>query len=109
VDMWMRVCATHDIAYVAEPLIILDNSDTPVRAFHWRKVHVTHAMHFANIRRMAGSSEQQAVWLSRQRRYSFRTYARHLAGRMARGDVLGFGSGCVAFPRFAVMAFQGAA
>lgn len=109
VDMWMRVCGTHDIAYVAEPLIILDNTDTPVRAFHWGKVCVAHAMHFENIRRMARDSNERAAWLAKQRRYSLRTYARHLAGRMIHGDLKGLADGCLALPRFAMMVGRGAA
>lgn len=107
VDMWMRVCGTHDIAYVAEPLIILDNSDTPVRRFHWAKVAVTHAMHFENIQRLARDPEQRAVWLARQRLHSLHKYMRHLAGRISRGDLGGLARGCVALPRFAVMVALG--
>jgi len=72
-------------------------------------VETDSTIQFATTRRMAGSSEQQAVWLSRQGCFSFRTFFKHLAGRMASWDVCGFASGCVAFPKFAVMAFQGAA
>ena len=107
VDMWMRVCGTHDIAYVAEPLIILDNTDTPVRAFHWGKVSVTHAMHFENIHRMARDSREQAAWLAKQRRYSLWTYARHLASRMTRADFSGLAGGCLALPRFVGMIAKG--
>ena len=109
VDMWMRVCGTHDIAYVAEPLIILDNTDTPVRAFYWGKVYVTHAMHFENICRMARDSYERAAWLAKQRRYSLRTYSRHLACRMIHGDLKGLAVGCLALPRFAMMVGRGAA
>ena len=107
VDMWMRVCGTHDIAYVAEPLIILDNTDTPVRKFHWGKVYVAHAMHFENIRRMARDTEEQAAWLGKQRRHSLRKYARYLAGRMIHGDFKSLVGGCLALPRFVVMSVQG--
>ncbi len=107
VDMWMRVCGTHDIAYVAEPLIILDNSDTPVRAFHWKKVFVTHKMHFINIDRLARDSQERAAWLAKQRSYSLCAYARHLAGRIKRGDSGGFVGGCLAFPKFAEILVQG--
>ena len=109
VDMWMRICGTHDIAYVPEPLIILDNTDTPVRAFHWGKIAVTHAIHFENIRRMARDSQEQATWLAKQRRYSLRTYARHLASRMTRGDFGGLAVGLARLPGFAAMAARGAA
>lgn len=109
VDMWMRVCGTHDIAYVAEPLIILDNSDTPVRAFHWEKVSVTHAMHFENIRRMAQDSRERAAWLAKQRGYSLRMYARHLASRMSRGDFRGLAAGLARLPAFTALAARGAA
>lgn len=108
VDMWMRVCGTHDIAYVAEPLIILDNTDTPVRSFHWRKVSIVHSMHFENIRRLGRDAEQRAAWLAKQRSYSLRAYVRHLVGRATRGDLRGFAGGCLALPRFVAMTVQGA-
>jgi len=107
VDMWMRVCGTHDIAYVAEPLIILDNTDTPVRAFQWQRVSVTHAMHFVNIRRLARDSHERAVWLAKQRRHSLRMYARHLASRMIHGDWKRLACGCRALPQFVGMAVRG--
>ncbi len=109
VDMWMRICGTNDIAYVAEPLIILDNSTTPARTFHWGKVVITHAMHFENIRRIANESHQEREWLLRQRRHSTLTYARHLTGRVGRGDGVGLIAGIASLPAFARLVVRGGA
>jgi glycosyltransferase involved in cell wall biosynthesis len=103
VDMWMRVCGTHDIAYVPEPLIILDHTDTLARSFHWNKVFITHAMHFENIPRIARDLSERSNWLSRQRRHSLSRYVRHLGGRVLRGDLVGLSAGVFLFPRFVAM------
>ncbi len=51
IDYWMRVCRDYDIAYVPEPLIILDDSDTPERRFSWFRLFIVHHMYIVNIRR----------------------------------------------------------
>ena len=86
VDMWMRVCSTHDIAYVPEALITLDHSPTPVRAFSWEKFLITHRTHALNIHRLARDAGELNDWLGRQRRFTRMFYARHLVSRIARGE-----------------------
>lgn len=93
VDMWMRICQTHDIGYVRRPLIILDDSDTAYRRFRWEKVRLLHSMHFINIDRAAESPSQHARWTSRQRRHSTLMLLRHFAGRACRLDIAGIVEG----------------
>jgi glycosyltransferase involved in cell wall biosynthesis len=84
VDMWMRVCGTHDIAYVARPLIVI-NSDSHFRAeFRWDTLELLLSMHLMNIHRMAQSPEQRQRWLARQRLHAAKTIARIFAGRVAK-------------------------
>jgi glycosyltransferase involved in cell wall biosynthesis len=51
VDMWMRMCLHGDVAYVAEPLVIADNSPTAERGFNWEHQDALHRMKMANARR----------------------------------------------------------
>lgn len=87
VDMWMRICSTHDVAYVPEPLIILDNTETAVRDFSWEKFLITHRMPVANIYRMASGSDELGLWMQKQMRWTRRWYFQHLTARVMRGDV----------------------
>lgn len=81
VDMWMRMCRKHDIAYVREPLIVLDNTFTEQRRFSWYRVFLTHEMCFANIHRTyATDPSGRRKALDRQRRCLWRGYLRFLAG-----------------------------
>lgn len=93
VDMWMRICGTHDIAYVAEPLIILDHSPTPARAFSWEKFLITHRMPTVNIHRIAANDVERKEWLARQQRWTRRWYLKHLSGRLVRGEIRPFFEG----------------
>ncbi len=93
VDMWMRVCGTHDIAYVPEALIKLDHTPTQVRTFSWQKFLITHRMHALNIHRAAATGEELADWLARQKKMSRRYYFRHLASRLLRGQWKSFWEG----------------
>jgi len=81
VDMWMRICAQYDIAYVREPLIVLDNTHTQQRRFSWYRMLLMHEMCFANIREVYASDlpAMQAA-LGRQRRCLRLSYLRFLAG-----------------------------
>jgi glycosyltransferase involved in cell wall biosynthesis len=87
VDMWMRVCGTHDIAYVRRLLITLDDSETAFRQYRWEKVRMLHAMHFMNIRRMARDQSELARWLARQRRHTLGRIIRHLLSPVSRVDM----------------------
>jgi glycosyltransferase involved in cell wall biosynthesis len=84
VDMWMRICADHKIGYVAEPLIKLDCTPTPVRAFGWAKTRIIHLMHYVNIKRIAQNPDQLKRWLAIQRKVSSRKILRNLVGRLKR-------------------------
>ena len=81
VDMWMRFCGTHDIAYVPESLITLDATPTQVRSFTWDKFLIIHRMPIVNIFRLARSAAERDKWLDRQKCITRRYYWRHLVGR----------------------------
>jgi GT2 family glycosyltransferase len=87
VDMWMRVCSTHDIAYVACPLITVAPGSHFRDSFRWETLHLTLSMHLLNIHRMAGSQDELARWLSKQRQHSSKVLARALLGRAAKLDL----------------------
>jgi hypothetical protein len=97
VDMWMRICSTHDISYVAEPLIILDNSPTPVRRFSWSKFLIIHRMPALNIFRMTVAGPERNAWLARQKSCTRRLYLRSLAGRLLHGEIMSFANGLAYF------------
>lgn len=85
VDMWMRICGTHGIAYIREPLLILDHTPTALRSFSWEKFIIVHRMSFVNIYRMAGTPSELSKWLTMQRCVTYSFYLRHLASRAMRG------------------------
>jgi glycosyltransferase involved in cell wall biosynthesis len=58
VDMWMRICRRHDVAYVREPLIHLDDSPTAERKFDWNRMETLRRMQRANIERFYATSQQ---------------------------------------------------
>jgi glycosyltransferase involved in cell wall biosynthesis len=58
VDMWMRICRHHDVAYVREPLIHLDDSPTAERKFDWKRTETLRRMQRANIERFYADSPQ---------------------------------------------------
>jgi glycosyltransferase involved in cell wall biosynthesis len=81
VDMWMRICRDHDIAYVREPLIVLDNTHTKQRKFSWYRMLLMQEMCFANIRATyAGDRLAMRAALVRQRKCLRLSYLRFLAG-----------------------------
>jgi glycosyltransferase involved in cell wall biosynthesis len=87
VDMWMRMCLKFDVAYVREPLIILDNSPTPHRAFNWERLGTIRLMQETNIFRFYG--DQPARFqreMSRHRNVVRRVYFRRLLGRIWHRD-----------------------
>jgi glycosyltransferase involved in cell wall biosynthesis len=84
VDMWMRVCDSHDIAYVARPLIMLNPESHFRRHFQWDTIHLLLSMHLLNIHRMAHTSEELGYWLLRQRWHASKTLARLFLGRLVK-------------------------
>lgn len=87
VDMWIRMCLQWDVAYVREPLIILDNSPTKERQFSWRKMETMRAMQLENIHRFF--SDRPARWryeLLRHRLWVQRMYGLCLLWRAKRRD-----------------------
>jgi glycosyltransferase involved in cell wall biosynthesis len=84
VDMWMRICGTHGIAYVPEALIILDHSETQARTFTWEKFLITHRMPVLNIHRITVCDDLRHEWLRLQRRWTHKYYMKHLIGRAIR-------------------------
>jgi glycosyltransferase involved in cell wall biosynthesis len=81
VDLWMRMCREHNIAYVREALITLDNTPTPQRRFSWYRVLLMQEMSFVNIRRMyEGDPVALVSALGRQRKCLKVEYAKLLAG-----------------------------
>lgn len=84
VDYWMRICLRHDIAYLAEPLITLDDSDTPERRFSWFRMFLMHKLYITNIRRHfaedpKGLNEALAVQCSFFRRRFFRNLIKSIS------------------------------
>jgi glycosyltransferase involved in cell wall biosynthesis len=90
VDMWMRICSTHDIAYVNEPLIILDNSKTQLRRFSWVKFVIVHRMAFVNCHRIAQGQEQLMSMLRKQMKWTQYCFRNHLMSRLARLEIRQF-------------------
>jgi glycosyltransferase involved in cell wall biosynthesis len=69
VDMWMRVCANYDIAYVPENLISLDQTPTPQRKFSFYKFALVQRLTILNIKktysgieRLTALRKQNEVW-----------------------------------------------
>lgn len=87
VDMWMRICSTEDIAYVNEPLIILDSSPTAHRKFSWLQFVITHRMPFLNCHRMFAHPAELHENIIRQQRRLLYCYRNHLASRLLRGEI----------------------
>jgi len=97
VDMWMRMCLGHDVAYVREPLIILDHSPSAERkldSFNWRWLDNARRMQVANIRRFfEGEPDRLRREMASHRRIARREYARRLLGRLWHGDWTGLRRG----------------
>jgi hypothetical protein len=97
VDMWMRMCLEYDVAYVREPLIILDNSPTEEREFDWQRVDTVRRMEESNICRFYGNQPGRLRReLLRHQFVAQKYYLRRLLGRIRRQDWKGLGEGLVA-------------
>ena len=100
VDMWMRICMHSDIAYVPEPLIILDNTSTRLRRFSWYRILVSHEMIFENIRRFyATNPTMLRSELKRQVKCLRKRYIRHMAGGAVNLDFMRIFEGVSLIPR----------
>ena len=90
VDMWMRMCHKFDVAYVREPLIVLDHSPTAERNpghFNWNWLDNVRRMQVENIQRFYADEPQRLRQeLRRHHRIAQQVYLRRLAGRVWHRD-----------------------
>ncbi len=90
VDMWTRMCINHDVAYVREPLILLDNSPSTWRNFNWQRIEIIRQMQRNNIRRFyANTPERFSFEMKRHNKVLIREYLRRILGRIRHGDIDG--------------------
>jgi len=101
VDMWMRICQDASVAYVNEPLIILDNSVTAYRKFSWTRYLIVQRMALLNCLRMAERNPADRALLRRQRRWAFYAYRNHLASRLLKREFHSFWQGLRLLPSVA--------
>jgi hypothetical protein len=97
VDMWMRMCLEHDIAYVNEPLIFLDHSPSDQRklgTYNWQWLEWVRQIHLANIDRFFAGDPEGLRREFRTHGWVFqRFWAARLLGRLRRGDLGGLRKG----------------
>jgi glycosyltransferase involved in cell wall biosynthesis len=97
VDMWMRMCLEYDVAYVREPLLILDHDPSPERApnvFNWSWLDASRRIQLANIDRFfAGDPARRRRELRRHARLVQAVWARRLLGRALHRDWKGLRQG----------------
>jgi len=97
VDMWMRMCQKFDVAYVREPLIILDQSESKERTpnkFNWKWLDTARRMQKANLELFY---EDDSLVLNQEILYHTRlakkAYRLRLLGRLRRFDREGIQEG----------------
>ena len=101
VDMWMRMCLNNDIAYVREPLIFLDHSPTPQRAFRWNRLITLGKMQEININRFYKDfPDRLRTELKIHYRLARREYLRRFAGRIWHRDWSAISEGIRLYPKF---------
>lgn len=94
VDMWIRMCLAWDVAYVPEPLILLDNTPTPWRAFRWDRIELMRHMQRVNIQRFYSEEpERMRRELKRHEKVAQQQYLRRLLGRLWHRDLKGVREG----------------
>jgi len=94
VDMWMRMCLKYDVAYVRQPLIMLDNSATKERKFSWNRIEITRKMQATNIQRFyCDQPARLEKEFLRHRRVVQMYYTRRLLGRLWHRDWNGLRDG----------------
>jgi glycosyltransferase involved in cell wall biosynthesis len=87
VDMWLRMCERFDVAYVREPLIVLDNSPTEERRFDWTTAEQARVMRLERIRSVFGNTPDRLhSELRKHRRVARLYYLRRILGRLRHGD-----------------------
>jgi len=87
VDMWMRMCLKYDVAYVREPLIIIDNSPTDWRQASWERAEIVREMELENIKIFY--SNDPRLFKKTVKKHEFiarRRYMRLIVGRAWHGD-----------------------
>lgn len=90
VDMWMRMCMHYDVAYVREPLILLDNSPATWRRFNWERIDITQQMQVDNIKRFYAHDPKRLVQEIRRHHTALRLmYVRRILGRIRHVDLEG--------------------
>ncbi|MDR3580283.1 MAG: glycosyltransferase family A protein [Oryzomonas sp.] len=90
VDMWMRMCRSYDVAYVREPLILLDDSPSTWRKFDWKRVEIVRQMQFDNIKRFYMSTpERLPIEINRHRKAFIKMCLRRILGRIWHRDLNG--------------------
>ena len=88
VDMWMRMCLHQDVAYIREPLIVLDGDHSPAKwgqpgLFNWRLLALSCRIQEVNIGRFfAGEPDRLRAELRRHHRAVPRVYAARMLGRL---------------------------
>ena len=94
VDMWLRMCEKWDVAYVREPLILLDFSPSPWRNFRWDRFELGRKIQLANIHRFFSSQPDRLhKELKRHRLIVQQFYFRRLLGRVYHRDWTGLFEG----------------
>ena len=97
VDMWMRMCLEHDVAYVRDPLMILGHEPSPERTpgvFNWSALETSRRMQLVNIHRFfAKDAPRRERELRRHARVVQAVWARRLLGRLWHRDWKGFSRG----------------
>jgi len=95
VDMWLRMCERFDVAYVREPLIVLDNSPTKERRFEWTTAESARIMRRERIRSVfGGDPERLRSEMRRHRRVARIYYLKRIVGRIRHGDWTAAAAGC---------------
>jgi glycosyltransferase involved in cell wall biosynthesis len=100
VDMWMRMCLDHDVAYVDEPLILLDHTPSRERVpgrYNWNWLVTVRRIHRTNIDRFfASDPDRRRRALLAHRRLFDRYLVARLLGRLRAGDLSGLREGFTA-------------
>ncbi|MBA7575915.1 hypothetical protein ES708_17751 [subsurface metagenome] len=103
VDMWMRICLDHDVAYIKEPLVFLDNTPTQERSFSWDRLETIRKMQLANIKRFYGDNQKKL------RKQLFihtiktqRLYIKRILGRIRHKDWKEFQKGLILFQKLGI-------
>ncbi len=87
VDMWMRMCKSYDVAYVREPLILLDDSPSTWRKFDWQRIEIVRQMQFDNVKRFYSSNpDRLRIEIRRHRKAYTKMCLRRILGRVWHRD-----------------------